>query len=90
MRTSAHRPSSKHAAFAFTSGRSAETHLLDKMRALLRYKWQALAALVIVIALAALRAYSQTPLYRATARLLIEPRKLKLFDGESTARAPRK
>ena len=72
MRTSAHRPPSKHPALSLTSGRSAETHLFDKLRALLRYKWPAAAACVVVVGLAALQAYSRTPLYRATARLLIE------------------
>jgi hypothetical protein len=44
MRTSAHTPPPKHPALALTSGRSAETHLFDKARALLRYKWAAAGA----------------------------------------------
>src|SRR5688572_12993822 len=72
MRTSAHRPPPKHPALSLTGGRSTETHLLDKVRALFRYKWAAAAALVVVVGLAALQAYSRTPLYRASARLLIE------------------
>ena len=72
MRTSAHRPPPKHPALSLTNGRSAEIHLLDKVRALFRYKWAATAAFVVVVGLAALQAYSRTPLYRATARLLIE------------------
>ena len=90
MRTSAHRPSSsKHPALTLASGRSAETHLLDKMRALLRYKWQAAAALVAVIALASMRAYSQTPLYRATARLLIELEDARSLAMEGVGTAPK-
>ena len=72
MRTSAHTPPPKHPALALTSGRSAETHLFDKARALLRYKWAAAGVFAAVLSLAALQAYSQTPLYRASARLLIE------------------
>ncbi|HET9266658.1 MAG TPA: polysaccharide biosynthesis tyrosine autokinase [Vicinamibacterales bacterium] len=59
------------------------------MRALLRYKWQAAAALVIVIALATLRAYSQTPLYRATARLLIELEDERSLAMEGVGTAPK-
>jgi len=72
MRTSAHTPPPKHPALSLTSGRSAETHLFDKARALLRYKWAAAGAFAVVLSVAALQAYSQTPLYRASARLLIE------------------
>src|SRR5436190_5007667 len=72
MPTSAHRPTPKHPALSLTSGRSAEMHLFDKARALLRYKWAAAAAFGMILSLAALQAYSQTPLYRASARLLIE------------------
>jgi succinoglycan biosynthesis transport protein ExoP len=72
MRTSAHKPAPRHPALSLASGRSAETHLLDKVRALFRYKWAAAAAFVTVVGLAAMQAYSQTPMYRATARLLIE------------------
>ena len=72
MLTSAHRPPVRHPALAAGAQRSADTHLLDKLRALLRYKWPAAAAFVLVVAAAALQAYSRTPLYRASARLLIE------------------
>jgi capsular exopolysaccharide synthesis family protein len=89
MRTRAHRRSSKHPALDLSSGRSAETHLLDKTRALLRYKWQAAAALVIVMVLAALQAYSQTPLYRATARLLIELEDERSLAMEGVGTAPK-
>ena len=89
MRTSAHRPSSKHPALNLTGARAAETHLLDKMRALLRYKWPAAATLVVVIALASLRAYSQTPLYRATARLLIELEDERSLAMEGVGTAPK-
>ncbi|HEV8396908.1 MAG TPA: polysaccharide biosynthesis tyrosine autokinase [Vicinamibacterales bacterium] len=72
MRTSAHTPTPKHPGLPLTSGRSVEVHLFDKARALLRYKWPAASAFAVVLGVAALQAYSQTPLYRASARLLIE------------------
>src|SRR5688572_28030631 len=72
MLTSAHRPPVRHPALAAGAPRSADTHLLDKLRALLRYEWPAAAVIVLVVAVAALQAYSRTPLYRATSRLLIE------------------
>ena len=63
-------------------------HLLDKARALLRYKWPAAAAFVIVVVVAALQAYSRTPLYRATARLLIELEDERSLAMEGVGSAP--
>jgi capsular exopolysaccharide synthesis family protein len=50
----------------------AEVHLLDRLQAIYRYRYVAAAAFVLVLAASTLHAYSQTPLYRATVRLLIE------------------
>ena len=50
----------------------AEVHLLDRLRAFRRYRYVAAGTFVIVLAGATLLAYLETPLYRATVRLLIE------------------
>jgi len=52
--------------------RPAELHLRDRLAVFFRYRYIAAAAFVVVFAGTAFYAYSQTPLYRATARLLIE------------------
>ena len=52
--------------------RAADVHLLDRLRALLRYRWIALSVFVVVLIGAGLHTYSETPLYRAGARILIE------------------
>jgi hypothetical protein len=44
-----HPPPPRHPALSLTSGRSAEMHLFDKARALLRYKWAAAAAFAAVL-----------------------------------------
>ena len=51
--------------------RTADMHLLDKLRALLRYRWIAAAVFAVVVRRGSAHLL-RTPLYRATARLLIE------------------
>jgi capsular exopolysaccharide synthesis family protein len=55
-----------------TRVRPAEIHLRDRLSVFFRYRWVAILAFLVVLAAAALQAYSKTPLYRATVRLLIE------------------
>ena len=52
--------------------RPAEVHVLDRAQAIYRYRYVAAAAFIVVLAGSTLYAYSQTPLYRASVRLLIE------------------
>jgi len=54
------------------SVRPAEVHVLDRLHALYRYRNVAIVAFALVLAGTTLRAYWQTPLYRASVRLLIE------------------
>jgi capsular exopolysaccharide synthesis family protein len=49
-----------------------EIHLLDRLQAIYRYRYVAAVALLAILSGSALYAYWQTPLYRASARLLIE------------------
>ena len=49
-----------------------EIHLRDRLSVFYRYRFIAAVAFLIVLGVAGLRVYSQTPLYRATVRLLIE------------------
>ena len=50
----------------------AEVHLLDRLQAMYRYRYVAAAAFILVVGASTLLAYWQTPLYRATVRLLLE------------------
>jgi capsular exopolysaccharide synthesis family protein len=52
--------------------RPADVHVLDRLQAVLRYRWVAAAAFALVFGAATVHAWWQTPLYRATVRLLIE------------------
>src|SRR5262245_20568999 len=49
-----------------------EIHLRDRLSVFYRYRFVAAVAFLIILGIAGVRAYSQTPLYRATVRLLIE------------------
>lgn len=66
--------------------RSAEIHLRDRLSVFYRYRNVAVLAFVVVLAAAGLRAYSQTPMYRASARLLIdlEDERSLAMEGVST------
>jgi len=52
--------------------RPAEVHILDRAQAIYRYRYVAAAAFIVILAGSTLYAYWQTPLYRASVRLLIE------------------
>jgi capsular exopolysaccharide synthesis family protein len=52
--------------------RPTEVHLLDRLHAIYRYRYVAATAFVLILGGSALFAYWQTPLYRASVRLLIE------------------
>src|SRR6185503_13239990 len=52
--------------------RTAEIHLRDRLSVFHRYRYIAALAFLVVIGIATFRAYSQTPMYRASVRLLID------------------
>lgn len=52
--------------------RGPDVHLFDRLRALLRYRWVAAAVFALVLAGIGIATWSETPMYRATARILIE------------------
>jgi capsular exopolysaccharide synthesis family protein len=62
----------RHEAHPTVPIKPAEVHLLDRVHALYRYRNVAIVAFIVILAGASLKAYWQTPLYRATVRLLIE------------------
>ena len=66
--------------------RPAEIHLRDRLSVFYRYRYIGLLAFVVVLSVAALRAYSQTPLYRSSVRLLIdlEDERSLAMEGVST------
>ncbi|MGH6692642.1 MAG: Wzz/FepE/Etk N-terminal domain-containing protein, partial [Gammaproteobacteria bacterium] len=66
--------------------RPAEIHLRDRLSVFHRYRYVAALAFLVVLAAAAFRAYSQTPMYRASARLLIdlEDERSLAMEGVST------
>ena len=69
-----------------TRARSAEIHLRDRLSVFYRYRYVAVLAFLVVVAASGLRAYSQTPMYRASARLLIdlEDERSLAMEGVST------
>ncbi len=69
-----------------TRPRSSEIHLRDRLSVFYRYRYVAVLAFLIVVAVSGLRAYSQTPMYRASARILIdlEDERSLAMEGVST------
>jgi capsular exopolysaccharide synthesis family protein len=67
--------------------RSAEIHLRDRLSVFYRYRYVAVLAFLVVLIAAGLRAYSQTPMYRASVRLLIdlEDERSLAMEGVSTS-----
>src|SRR5687767_7289934 len=72
MHTSASPHAPRHGGPGTLTQRAGEVHVLDRLRALLRYRWIAASVFLVVIAGAGLHTWSETPLYRAGARILIE------------------
>ncbi len=52
--------------------RSAEIHLRDRLSVFYRYRYVAALAFLVIVVAAAVRAYSQTPMFRSSVRLLID------------------
>ena len=52
--------------------RSAEIHLRDRLSVFYRYRYVAALAFLVILVVAGVRAYSQTPMYRSSVRLLID------------------
>ena len=71
MHTSAPPHAPRHGLGTLTQ-RAGEVHVLDRLRALLRYRWIAASVFLVVMVGAGLHTWSETPLYRAGARILIE------------------
>jgi polysaccharide biosynthesis transport protein len=67
--------------------RPAEIHLRDRLSVFYRYRYIAILTFLVVLGIAALRAYSQTPLYRSSVRLLIdlEDERSLTMEGVSTS-----
>ncbi len=66
--------------------RSAEIHLRDRLSVFYRYRYVAILSFLVVLGAAGIRAYSQTPLYRASVRLQIdlEDERSLTMEGVST------
>ncbi|MCZ6625261.1 MAG: GumC family protein [Deltaproteobacteria bacterium] len=50
-----------------------ESDLRDYLQVLFKHRWMIMSVFIIVVATAAIRTYLQTPIYQATARVLIDP-----------------
>ncbi len=50
----------------------AEPHILDRLSVVYRYRWPAITVFVLVVGWMMIDSYTQIPIYRAQARLLIE------------------
>jgi polysaccharide biosynthesis transport protein len=53
--------------------------LMRYWRAVVKYKWLIMALIIVAGTISAVNAYSQEPVYRASATLLIEPRQNTRF-----------
>jgi capsular exopolysaccharide synthesis family protein len=51
---------------------SGDSHLFDRLSVLYRYRWASLTVLLLTVGWLMVDSYSQTPIYRATARVVIE------------------
>jgi capsular exopolysaccharide synthesis family protein len=72
---------------AGTGERQSAVNLQDYLRVLYRYKWGIVALAIIGGLLAALKAYSDTPIYRATSTLLIERQAARFVSIETVYQA---
>ena len=72
---------------AGTAERASTVNLQDYLRVLYRYKWGIVALAVIGGLLAALKAYSDVPIYRATSTLLIERQAARFVSIETVYQA---
>jgi succinoglycan biosynthesis transport protein ExoP len=55
-----------------SGGAQSESHLFDRVSILYRYRWASITLFVLVVGWIMVDSYSQTPIYRATAQVLIE------------------
>jgi capsular exopolysaccharide synthesis family protein len=87
-----HSPASPHAPRQHGSAslvqRGSDVHLFDRLRALLRYRWVALSVFCVVLAGIGVSTYSETPMYRATARILVELEDERSLAVEGVSDAP--
>src|ERR687895_1353825 len=58
-----------------------DTHLLDRLNAAYKYRYVALTVFLLVMLAVLIRTYTTTPMYRATASLLIEDDRGKSVAG---------
>lgn len=72
MHTTAPHHTPRHAGLGGLVQRAPEVHVFDRLRGLLRYRWIALGVFAVVFLGAGVYTYSETPMYRASARILIE------------------
>ncbi|MFQ5872379.1 MAG: GumC family protein [Dehalococcoidia bacterium] len=57
-----------------------ENRLRDCLQVLRKRRWMIVSVFIIVVATAAIRTYLQTPIYQATARVLIDPEPPKILN----------
>src|ERR1700741_3528495 len=76
------RPASRLASLAAFRQGATETHGLDYLLVAYRHRYIALSVFLVVVVLALVNTLSATPMYRATARIMIE---LEDDEGSPTA-----
>ena len=64
-----------------STGSSDEVHLLDRLTAVYRHRRLVISVFTIVVTLMMLQSYSTIPLYRASARVLIEDERVVMVAG---------
>src|SRR6187549_2711622 len=79
-RQSASSAASKHALFPTDS----DTHLLDRLNAIYKYRYVVVTIFLLVLLAVTIRTYTTTPIYRSTTSVLIEEDRMSSVAGFNT------
>ena len=69
-----------------TPAPSHDSHLFDRLSVLYRYRWASITIFVLAVGWVMIDSYSRTPMYRATAQVLIEDPNTDLATPSEIAR----
>jgi uncharacterized protein involved in exopolysaccharide biosynthesis len=75
------RPPDKGGGLAVSTNGGDETHILDRLSSIYRHRRLVVSLFSVVVLLMMLQSYATIPLYRATARLLIEEEQSVMVSG---------
>src|SRR5262245_46886061 len=72
MHSPAPSSASRQSGFAALRQHGGDVHIVDRLRGLMRYRWVAAGVFGAVLLASGLYSWSETPMYRAGARILLE------------------